>query len=136
MTKVTDELTKANYASSIFKSNARLKTFFSMDPSLRKDDDAIICRSFFTTEYMLDIANAIGVTYSRVQIIHKKLLLDEGGVFMWVNVKNMLTFDEQEKDTKATKEGKLSDLIPSDAKVYMMNLHSFQTFSEVGLAEM
>ncbi len=133
MTKVTDELTKANYASCIFKSNDRLKCFFNMDPSLRKDEDAIICRSFFSTEFMLNISNAIGVTYSRLQLIHKKLLLDEGGVFMWVNVKDLLTFDEQEKDKAATEEGKLGDVTPLDAKVYMMNLESFQTFSEASL---
>ena len=134
MTKVTDELTKANYASSIFKSNTRLKEFFCLTPSLRKDEDAIICRSFFSTEFMLNLSTNIGVTFSRLQLIHKLLLFDDGGVFMWVKVLDLLTFDEQEKDAIAVKDNKPDDKMPLDAKVYLMNLKSFQNFCETDVA--
>lgn len=160
MTKVTDQLTEANYASSIFKSNERLKDFFSLIPSHRRDEDAIICRSFFSTEFILRLSNATGLAYSQIQNIHKLLLLDDNGVYLWVKVENLLTFEERtikekaekekenkdkpEKDKKpeekAEKENKTEEkaekeknedvVIPFDDKVYLMNLKSFKDFSE------
>ena len=160
MTKVTDELTEANCTSSIFKSNKRLKEFFSLTPSLRRDEDAIICRSFFSTEFILNLSAATGISFSQIQRIHKLLLFDDGGVYLWVKVENLLTFEEKTIKEKAEKEKENKDkpdknkkseekeeiddqpeekeekekkpevVIPFDEKVYLMNLKSFKDFSE------
>ena len=104
MTKVTDEMNEANNTSSIFKSNKRLKQFFTLIPSLRRDDEAILCRSFFSTEFILRLSNGTGLAYSQIQNIHKLLLLDDNGVYMWAKVENLLTAEEIEAREQAKKD--------------------------------
>ena len=117
MTKVTDELTEANYASSIFNSNKRLKEFFSLIPSHRRDEDAIICKSFFSTEFILKLSFATELAYSQIQNIHKCLLLDDNGVYLWVKVETLLTDEEKKKRAEAEEAKKNKDKTEKEKKL-------------------
>ena len=122
MTKVTDELNEANNTSSIFTSNKRLKQFFSLIPSHRRDDEAILCRSFFSTEFILKLSNATELAYSQIQNIHKSLLLDDNGVYLWVKVENLLTTEEKDAIEKAKKEKEAKEKPEKEKKSENKNL--------------